>query len=129
MSLESKIDQLIKAVNEQTTAINAFNGNIEEWLTTPSIVVKEENVTVTRGDANKQMDLPLEESEPEAQQAEPEQTITHKDVQDAVLAFVRKDTKKNKPLVRALLDKFEANKVGDVPESRLVEFNKELGDL
>ena len=44
MSLESKIDALIEAVNVQTTAINAFNGNIEKWLTAPTETLTAEKV-------------------------------------------------------------------------------------
>lgn len=120
MSLESKIDALIEAVNAQTTAINAFNGNIEKWLTAPT----HELVTVT---GKVEPTNPIEVAEPE--ESEPEQSLTHKDVQDAVLSFVRKDVKTNKPKVKTLLDKYNANKVGDINESDLVAFKKELDVL
>ena len=103
MSLESKIDQLIKAVEANTQALLSYS----------------------------------QAPEPTAEQPkpEPEQTkdtapeVTHKEVQDAVLAFVRKDTKKHKPLVRTLLDGFEAQKVSDLDESRLPIFMKQLKAL
>jgi hypothetical protein len=124
MSLESKIDLLIKAVNEQTTAINAFNGNIEKWLTTPTVEVTEE-----KAQPEQQQEVTSEPVQDELKGDEPYATLTHKDVQDAVLAFVRQDVKVNKPLVKALLDEFEAKKVSDVSESKLEEFNTKLGAL
>lgn len=124
MSLESKIDALIEAVNAQTTAINAFNGNIEKWLAAPT-----ESFTVEKVAPEV---VETQESEPEQSEkpeADTEQSLTHKDVQDAVLAFVRKDVKVNKPKVKALLDEFSANKVGDLPEQSLVEFKTKLDAL
>lgn len=127
MSLESKIDALIEAVNAQTTAINAFNGNIEKWLTAPTETFIAEKVEKTTPEVV------------EKQQSEPEQNdmleddapseFTHKDVQDAVLSFVRKDVKTNKPKVKALLDKYGASKVSDLEETKLVEFKKQLDAL
>jgi len=127
MSLESKIDLLIKAVNEQTTAINAFNGNIEKWLITPT-----EEVTKEKTQPAEEVVTVAQADEPEQDELEadtPQAVLTHKDVQDAVLAFVRKDVKTNKPLVKALLDEFKANKVSDVSEDKLAEFNTKLGAL
>lgn len=123
MSLESKIDVLIEAVNAQTKSINAFNGNIEKWLTSPVEQFTQEAPAEV---------VETQESEPEQSEkpeANTEQSLTHKDVQDAVLAFVRKDVKVNKPKVKALLDEFSANKVGDLPEQSLVEFKTKLDVL
>lgn len=123
MSLESKIDALIEAVNAQTTAINAFNGNIEKWLTSPVEQFTQEAPAEV---------VETQESEPEQSEkpeADTEQSLTHKDVQDAVLAFVRKDVKVNKPKVKALLDEFSANKVGDLPGQSLAEFKTKLDVL
>ena len=124
MSLESKIDLLIKAVNEQTTAINAFNGNIEKWMTAPIVEANEE-----KAQPEPQQEATVVPEQDELKADEPYATLTHKDVQDAVLAFVRKDVKTNKPLVKALLDEFKANKVSDVSEDKLEEFNTKLGAL
>ena len=124
MSLESKIDLLIKAVNEQTTAINAFNGNIEKWMTAPIVEANEE-----KAQPEPQQQATVEPEQDELKADEPYAALTHKDVQDAVLAFVRKDVKTNKPLVKALLDEFKANKVSDVSEDKLEEFNTKLGAL
>ena len=124
MSLESKIDLLIKAVNEQTTAINAFNGNIEKWMTAPIAEANEE-----KAQPEPQQESTVEPKQDELKADEPYAALTHKDVQDAVLAFVRKDVKTNKPLVKALLDEFKANKVSDVSEDKLEEFNTKLGAL
>jgi len=124
MSLESKIDLLIKAVNEQTTAINAFNGNIEKWLITPT-----EEVTKEKAQPEPQQEAAVEPEQDELKADIPQAVLTHKDVQDAVLAFVRKDVKTNKPLVKALLDEFKAKKVSDVSEDKLEEFNTKLGAL
>lgn len=127
MSLESKIDALIEAVNAQTTAINAFNGNIEKWLTSPTetfTAQKTEQVTpevVETQQSEPEQDDMLEDDAP--------REFTHKDVQDAVLAFVRKDVKTNKPKVKKVLDKYKANKVSDIKESDLVVFKKELDAL
>lgn len=120
MSLESKIDALIEAVNAQTKSINAFNGNIEKWLTSPD----EQSPQETPAE-----DVTGEPEQSEKPEADTEQSLTHKDVQDAVLAFVRKDVKVNKPKVKALLDEFSANKVGDLPEQSLVEFKTKLDAL
>lgn len=127
MSLESKIDLLIKAVNEQTTAINAFNGNIEKWLTSPTEELTQEKVVVTE-----EVQTVAQADEPEPRDlldADAPSEFTHKDVQDAVLAFVRKDVKTNKPKVKALLDKYGASKVSDLEETKLVEFKKQLDTL
>lgn len=124
MSLESKIDALIEAVNAQTKSINAFNGNIEKWLTASTESFKVEKAAPEV--------VETQESEPEQSEkpeAYTEQSLTHKDVQDAVLAFVRKDVKVNKPKVKALLDEFSANKVGDLPEQSLFEFKTKLEKL
>ena len=123
MSLESKIDDLIKAVNEQTQAVNAFNGNIEKWLSTP-----------TEQAAQEKASEPTPESANETQQSEQSKTeqsaaLTHKDVQDDVLKFVRKDVKGNKPKVKTLLGEFGAKKVGDVAEGKLADFHAKLGAL
>lgn len=123
MSLESKIDLLIKAVNEQTTAINAFNGNIEKWLSAPTEEFTQEKSAPT---VESEQDEPAQD---ELEADAPQATLSHKDVQDAVLAFVRKDVKTNKPKVKALLDEFKAQKVGDVAEEKLGEFNTKLGAL
>ena len=127
MSLESKIDLLIKAVNEQTTALNAFNGNIEKWLTAPTEELAQEKVSESAPEPT------VEPEQDELAADEPYETLevklTHKDVQDAVLAFVRKDVKTNKPKVKALLEQFKAQKVGDVSEDKLEEFNAKLGEL
>ena len=127
MSLESKIDALIEAVNAQTTAINAFNGNIEKWLTAPTESFTAEKVEQVTPEV-----VETQESEPEQNDMLEDDApieFTHKDLQDAVLSFVRKDVKTNKPKVKTLLDKYKANKVGDINESDLVAFKKELDAL
>jgi hypothetical protein len=123
MSLESKIDLLIKAVNEQTAAINAFNGNIEKWLTVPTEELTQEKASEPTPEPT------VEPEQDELAADEPQAVLTHKDVQDAVLAFVRKDVKTNKPKVKALLEQFKAQKVGDVSEDKLNDFHTKLGAL
>jgi hypothetical protein len=115
MSLESQIEKLITAINSQTEAVNAFNGNIEKWLSSP----------IETATAEKQTEAP---QTTEVEQSEEAPALTHKDVQDKVLAMVREDMGR-KPKVKALLDEFGAKKVGDVDESRLVEFDSKLGEL
>ena len=108
MSLESKIEQLIAAIELQTKTITGFNDNIEKWLTAP--ISQSQKIEVS----------------PESEA--PSTTVTEKDVQDKVLAFVRKDEGKNKPIVKALLDEFKANKVSDLGDN-LAAFNVKLDAL
>lgn len=117
MSLESKIEDLIKALNANTEALTASKAS----------PVVEQKKPVAKKSAPSKTET---KSEPEqAPATDTEEQVSHKDVQDAVLAFVRKDTTKNKPLVRTLLDGFNAQKVSDLDESRLGIFLKQLKAL
>lgn len=100
MSLELEIQRL-------TAAIEKLNSNIELVLTTP---------------ANQTVELPKKQDFSEPVQVETEQpkaaTVTHDDVQSAILAKVRASMD-NKPKVKAILSEFKAAKVSDIDAAQL----------
>tara|TARA_S200002703_G_C3785706_1_gene242225 strand:- start:581 stop:931 length:351 start_codon:yes stop_codon:yes gene_type:complete len=115
MSLESKIEELIKALNANTEALTASK-SAPAKKAAPKKEAVEEAVEA--------------KSEPEQKPAEDKaESVSYKEVQDAVLTFVREDTIKHKPLVRTLLDAFHAKKVSDLDEGRLNIFMKQLKAL
>lgn len=102
MSLELEIQRL-------TAAIEKLNSNIALVLTTPATQV-----------VNAQTETP--EPVQETARVETEQlkaaTVTHDDVQSAILAKVRASMD-NKPKVKAILSEFKAAKVSDIDAAQL----------
>ena len=106
MSLENKIELL-------TASIDALRATIEaqsKEVAAPVAVADVGPVAV----------------EPEPVSAEPEQDqLKHKDVQDFLLSFVRKD-QKLKSKIKTILSDFSASKVSDIDVARLSEFKAKV---
>lgn len=111
MSLEAKIETLTATIEKLILVLSTAP---EPTTETTNVVPKQQSEPETVADV-----------EPDKQ---PEQSLTHKDVQDRVLSIVRKDTDK-KAVIKTLLGKFKCSKVGDLKESDLSAFNAELDAL
>lgn len=103
MSLENKIELLTSAVEMLIARIDA--------IATANITSSE----------------PVEpEHTPEPEQSE--KKLTHKDVQDFLLSFVRKDADL-KPKIKKLLSEFSASKVSDIELDKLADFKSKVEKL
>jgi len=105
MSLETKIETL-------TAAINALNANMDKLLNVPVVSDPKKAAEVL------EQHMPKEEAEQAPQ-------MSHKDLQDFIMGFVREDMKR-KPKIKALLAKHSASKVTDLDVSKLADFKAEL---
>jgi len=112
MSLESKIENL-------TLAINALNVNIAKLVNVP--ICDEPELAAEILDR----ELPKAKAEKEALTSP---ALTHKDVQDFMLSFVREDMKR-KPKIKKLLAEYSASKVSDLDVDTLEAFKAELVKL
>ena len=127
MSLELKIENL-------TLAINALNVNIAKLVNVPmcdnpelaaEILERElpkakraKDKVVTSDDEIFENEIP----------ANLRIVLTHKDVQDFMLSFVREDMKR-KPKIKKLLAEYSASKVSDLDVDVLEAFKAELVKL
>lgn len=111
MSLESKIEILI-------ASIDALNVNIAKLVSVPMCDEPELAAEI------------LERELPKAKQVKEETppALTHKDVQDFMLGFVREDMKR-KPKIKKLLAEYSASKLSDIDEDKLEAFKAELVKL
>ena len=108
MSLELKIERL-------TVALDILNENMLKLL---NVQVEEKPISTPN---------PTPKAEPKPEPVV-EQGLTHKDIQDFLLGFVREDMTR-KPKIKALLAKYSAGKVSDIEAAKLVEFKAQLGKL
>ena len=104
MSLETKIETL-------TAAINALNANMAQLLNVPVVTNPKKAAEV------------LEQHMPKEDEQAPQ--MSHKELQDFIMGFVREDMKR-KPKIKALLAKHSASKVTDLDVGKLVDFKAEL---
>lgn len=109
MSLESKIENL-------TAAVNALNVNIAKLVNVPICDEPELAAEI------------LDRELPKAKVEKEVDKLTHKDLQDFMLGFVREDMKR-KPKIKKLLLTYSANKLTDIDESKLEAFKAELVKL
>ncbi len=110
MSLESKIEILI-------ASIDALNVNIAKLVNVPICDEPELAAEIL------ERELPKAKAEKETSPA-----LTHKDVQDFMLGFVREDMKR-KPKIKKLLAEYSAGKLSDIDEDKLEAFKAELVKL
>jgi hypothetical protein len=114
MSLENKIELLTASIDALRATIKAQSKEVAapvsfvEPVTDP--VADVEPVVV---------DFELLNAEPEQSQ------LKHKDVQDFLLSFVRKD-QKLKSKIKTILSEFSASKVSDIDVARLSEFKAKV---
>ena len=119
MSLELKIEKL-------TLAINALNENMTKVLNVPAAthaneVLEPEQPEVVIKEEPEQPEVVIKD-EPAEEQAP---WLTHKDLQDFMLSFVRKDMTR-KPKIKKLLSEYSASKVSDLKAEQLVKFKAKL---
>lgn len=107
MSLESKIEELTKAVEALTAVLIKQPVQLELPLVsqTTLTVAKEETV-----------------------EAKETTVLSRPDLQTKCLELVRKD-RDNKAKIKALLAGYNASVIADVPDDKLVELQTELGKL
>ena len=110
MSLENKIETL-------TSAINALNVNIAKLVNVPICDEPELAAEI--------LDRELPKAKQAKEKAEQAPEMSHKDLQDFIMSFVREDMKR-KPKIKALLAKHSASKVTDLDVSKLADFKAEL---
>jgi len=122
MSLENKIELL-------TASIDALRATIEaqsKEVAAPVAVADVEPVAVADVEPVAVADVEPVAVEPEPVSAGPEQSqLKHKDVQDFLLSFVRKD-QKLKSKIKTILSDFSASKVSDIDVARLSEFKSKV---
>ena len=106
MSLETKIETL-------TAAIEALNLNMAQLLNVPVVTNPKLAAEI------------LEREMPKEEETVTAPEMTHKELQDFIMVFVREDMKR-KPKIKTLLAKYSASKVTDLEGSKLVEFKAEL---
>ena len=109
MSLENKIELL-------TASIDALRATIEAQSKEVAAPVAVEPVSDVEPVA---VDFELLNAGPEQSQ------LKHKDVQDFLLSFVRKD-QKLKSKIKTILSDFSASKVSDIDVARLSEFKAKV---
>ena len=123
MSLENKIELL-------TASIDALRATIEaqsKEVAAPVAVADVEPVAVADVEPVGVADVEPVAVEPvsvEPLEAEQSQ-LKHKDVQDFLLSFVRKD-QKLKSKIKTILSDFSASKVSDIDVARLSEFKAKV---
>ena len=112
MSLENKIQLL-------TASIDALRASIEAQS-------KEVAAPVSFVEPVSVADVKPVSVDVEPLVVEPEQDhLKHKDVQDFLLSFVRKD-QKLKSKIKTILSEFSASKVSDIDVARLSEFKAKV---
>ena len=114
MSLELKIENL-------TLAINALNVNMAKLVNVP--MCDDPKLAAEILDR----ELPKAKAKAEKETVS-EPALTHKDVQDFMLGFVREDMKR-KPKIKKLLAEYSASKLSDIDENKLEAFKAELVKL
>lgn len=107
MSLESKIEELTKAVEALTALLNKQPVQLELPL------VSETTLTM---------------AQQEPATVEVNTLINRSDLQTKCLDLVRKD-RENKSKIKAILAVYNASVIADVPEDKLEELQAELGKL
>ena len=113
MSLENKIELLTASIDALRATIEAQS---KEVAAPVAVNVEPEPVA----------DVEPVAVEPEPVSAGPEQSqLKHKDVQDFLLSFVRKD-QKLKSKIKTILSDFSASKVSDIDVARLSEFKAKV---